>query len=163
MAHFSSRKQAEPYLYAKAIEAHKEGTPMMRPMVFEYMKDPAVSYLDSQYMLGDALLVAPILRDDSVCQYYLPKGVWTHLLSGEARRGGCWQEDTYDYFSLPLYVRENTLLAVGRENHKPDYDYENQMDLCLYQCRWCEAVCEVPDVDGNIVNVIRAKEKRPED
>ena len=80
-----------PYLYAKAIEAHKEGTPMMRPMVFEYMNDPAVAYLDSQYMLGDALLAAPILREDSVCQYYLPKGVWTHLLSGEVRRGGCWQ------------------------------------------------------------------------
>ena len=161
VAHFSKLKcTLMPYLYAKAIEAHKEGTPMMRPMVFEYTNDPAVAYLDSQYMLGDALLAAPILREDSVCQYYLPKGVWTHLLSGEVRRGGCWQEDTYDYFSLPLYVRENTLLAVGRENHKPDYDYENQMDLMLYQLQdGAEAVCEVPDVDGNIVNVIRAKRK----
>ncbi len=159
VAHFSKLKcTLMPYLYAKAIEAHKEGTPMMRPMVFEYTNDPAVAYLDSQYMLGDALLAAPILREDSVCQYYLPKGVWTHLLSGEVRRGGCWQEDTYDYFSLPLYVRENTLLAVGREDHKPDYDYENQMDLMLYQLQdGAEAVCEVPDVDGNIVNVIRAK------
>ena len=59
-----------------------------------------------------------------------------------------------------LYVRENTLLAVGRENHKPDYDYENQMDLMLYQLQnGAEAVCEVPDVDGNIINVIRAKRR----
>lgn len=130
VAHFSKLKcTLMPYLYAKAIEAHEEGTPMMRPMVFEYRDDPAVAYLDSQYMLGDALLVAPILR-----------------------------EDTYDYFSLPLYVKENTLLAVGRENHKPDYDYENPMDLRLYQLQdGAEAVCRVPDVDGHIVNVIRAK------
>ena len=146
-----------PYLYAKAVEAHEEGTPMMRPMVFEFTSDPAVSYLDSQYMMGEALLAAPILREDSVCQYYLPKGVWTHLLSGEVRRGGCWQEDTYDYFSLPLYVKENTLLAVGREDHLPDYDYENKMDLRLYQLQdGAEAVCKVPDTNGNIVNVIRA-------
>ena len=159
VAHFSKLKcRLMPYLYAKAIEAHKEGTPMMRPMVFEFTADPAVSYLDSQYMLGDALLAAPILREDSVCQYYLPKGVWTHLLSGEVRKGGCWQEDTYDYFSLPLYVKENTLLAVGTEEHLPDYDYEHQMELRLYQLQdGSEAVCEVPDVKGNIVNTIRAK------
>ena len=159
VAHFSKLKcRLMPYLYAKAIEAHKEGTPMMRPMVFEFTADPAVSYLDSQYMLGDALLAAPILREDSVCQYYLPKGVWTHLLSGEVRNGGCWQEDTYDYFSLPLYVKENTLLAVGTEEHLPDYDYEHQMELRLYQLQdGSEAVCEVPDVKGNIVNTIRAK------
>ncbi len=159
VAHFSKLKcRLMPYLYAKAIEAHKEGTPMMRPMVFEFTADPAVSYLDSQYMLGDALLAAPILREDSVCQYYLPKGVWTHLLSGEVRKGGCWQEDTYDYFSLPLYVKENTLLAVGTEEYLPDYDYEHQMELRLYQLQdGSEAVCEVPDVKGNIVNTIRAK------
>ena len=158
VAYFSKLKcRLMPYLYAKAVEAHEEGTPMMRPMVFEFTSDPAVSYLDSQYMMGEALLVAPILREDSVCQYYLPKGVWTHLLSGEVRRGGCWQEDTYDYFSLPLYVKENTLLAVGREDHLPDYDYENRMDLRLYQLQdGAEAVCKVPDTDGNIVNVIRA-------
>lgn len=50
-----------PYLYAKAIEAHIEGTPVMRPMVFEFTGDPAVNYLDTQYMLGEALLVSPDL------------------------------------------------------------------------------------------------------
>ena len=38
----------------------------MRPMVFEFMNDPAVPYLDQQYMLGDALLVAPVFREDKV-------------------------------------------------------------------------------------------------
>ena len=51
----------------------------MRPMVFEFMNDPAVPYLDQQYMLGDALLVAPVFREDKVAQYYLPEGTWTEL------------------------------------------------------------------------------------
>lgn len=158
VAKFSKQKcQMMPYLYAKAIEAHEEGTPVMRPMVFEFMNDPAVAYLDAQYMLGDSLLVAPVLREDSVCQYYLPKGTWTHYQTGEVREGGCWQEDTYDYFSLPLYVKENTLMAVGTEDHIPDYDYASQMNLRLYQLKdGATAVCKVPNVNGEIVNVITA-------
>lgn len=147
-----------PYLYAKAIEAHKEGTPVMRPMVFEFPEDPAVNYLDLQYMLGDALLVAPIFREDGVSEYYLPHGTWTHLLSGEVRPGGSWQKDTYDYFSMPLYVRENSLMAFGANETKPDYDYAQGVSLRLYQPQdGMTAVCEMPAVDGSIVNTITAK------
>ncbi len=146
-----------PYLYAKAVEAHEEGTPLMRPMVFEFTEDPAAAYLDTQYMLGESLLVAPVLREDSVAQYYLPKGSWTHLLSGEVRQGGCWQCDTYDYFSLPLYVKENSLLALGGVESRPDYDYAKNLTLRFYQpVDGKEAICRIPDQKGNIVNVIRA-------
>ena len=146
-----------PYLYAKSIEAHEEGTPVMRPMVFEYTEDPAVAYLDTQYMLGESLLVSPIFREDGVSEYYLPAGKWTHLLSGEVRDGGRWQKDTYDYFSMPLYVRENTLLAIGAEEMRPDYDYAKGVSLRLYQPKdGAAAKCVIPAVDGSIVNRITA-------
>ncbi len=147
-----------PYIYAKSIEAHREGTPVMRPMIFEFGQEPGISYLDTQYMLGDALLAAPILREDSLAEYYLPEGCWTHLLSGEVKEGGRWYRDTYDYFSLPLFVRENTLLALGANDHRPDYDYTKDLTLRLYQPGSGKtAVCEIPDTDGNIVNTIIAK------
>ena len=147
-----------PYLYSKAIEAHEEGTPVMRPMVFEFTQDPGTAYLDAQYMLGDGLMAAPVLNETGTCDYYLPAGTWTHLLSGEVRQGGTWNKDTYDYFSLPLYVRENTLLPMGAVETRPDYDYENGLALRLYQpVDGKEAVCKVPSVDGSIVNVITAK------
>lgn len=158
VAYFTKLKcRLMPYLYAKAVEAHEEGTPVMRPMVFEFTDDPAAVSLDMQYMLGEALLVAPVLRDDSVAQYYLPEGTWTHLLSGEARQGGRWQTDTYDYFSLPLYVKENTLLAMGSEEMRPDYDYSKDLTLRLYQpLEGREAICRIPNTKGEIVDVIRA-------
>lgn len=147
-----------PYLYAKAIEAHEEGTPVMRPMVFEFTEDPGCAYLDQQYMMGESLMAAPILREDGSSDYFLPKGTWTHLLSGEVRQGGTWNRDTYDYFSMPLYVRENTLLAMGAVDNRPDYDYAKGLTLRLYQlCDGAEAVCKVTAVDGSIVNVITAK------
>lgn len=147
-----------PYIYAKSIEAHRDGTPVMRPMIFEFGQEPGISYLDTQYMFGDALLVAPVLREDSMAEYYLPEGCWTHLLSGDVKEGGRWYRDTYDYFSLPLFVRENTLLALGANDHRPDYDYAKGMTLRLYQLKNGEtAVCEIPDINGNIVNKIMAK------
>lgn len=150
--------QMMPYLYDKAIEAHEEGTPVMRPMVFEYTTDPGCAYLDQQYMLGESLMAAPILREDGSSDYYLPKGTWTHLLSGEVREGGTWNHDIYDYFSLPLYVRENTLFAMGKVNNRPDYDYADELTLRLYQLAdGAEASCRVPSVDGSIVNMIFAK------
>lgn len=149
-----------PYLYGKAIEAHKEGTPVLRPMPFEFMGDPGCNYLDAQYMLGDAILVAPVLREDKVVSYYLPEGTWTHLLSQEVKAGGRWYTESYDYFSLPLFVRENTLLPMGSENGRPDYDYEAALVLRLYQpIEGKKAVCVIPNVNGEIVNVITAEKQ----
>ena len=149
-----------PYIYGVAVQAHEEGVPVMRPMILEFNKDPAVKYLDMQYMLGDSILVAPIFRNDGKVSYYLPKGSWTHLLSGEVREGGSWQEDSYDYFSLPLYVKEATLLPIGNCIERPDYDYTKELELRLYELKEGEH-CErhISDENGNIVLTVQAERK----
>lgn len=146
-----------PYLYAKAVEAHEEGTPMMRPMVFEFPADPAAAYLETQYMLGDAILAAPVLRADKKAQYYLPEGRWTDYFTGEVKNGGRYYEGEYDYFSLPLYVRENTLLALGSVNDRPDYDYREGAALHLYElAEGASCSCRLVDQKGNTVTVVTA-------
>ena len=102
-----------PYLLELSKEAHETGLPILRPMVLEFPQDLTCRYLDRQYMLGDKLLVAPIFRQDGEVEYYLPGGKWTHLLSGEVKEGGRWYKETYDYHSLPLYVKENTAIPEG--------------------------------------------------
>ena len=144
-----------PYIFQKSVEAHEEGTPVMRPMVFEFMNDPAVPYLDQQYMLGDALLVAPVFREDKVAQYYLPEGTWTELLTGETKEGGRWYQGTYDYFSMPLYVRENSIVVRGNCDTKPDYDYADHATVCVYQLKDA-AETKVPDIHGNNVFTVKA-------
>jgi alpha-D-xyloside xylohydrolase len=120
-----------PYLFAQAVRTCETGIPMMRPMVLAYPGDRACAYLDRQYMLGEKLLVAPVFREDGVCEYYLPKGIWTHLLSGESIEGGRFITGTFDYFSLPVYVAENTLLPMGRED-RVSYDYTENIDIHAY-------------------------------
>ncbi len=146
-----------PYLYAKAVEAHEEGTPVMRPMVFEYPKDPACGFLDMQYMLGESLLVAPVFNEEGKGCYYLPEGLWTDWQTGEVKEGGRYYQGVYDYFSLPLYVKENTLLAVGSVDNRPDYDYAKNCELHLYTLGdGKEAVCRIPDTEGAIVQTVTA-------
>ena len=144
-----------PYIFQKSVEAHEEGTPVMRPMVFEFMNDPAVPYLDQQYMLGDALMVALVFREDKVAQYYLPEGTWTELLTGETKEGGRWYQGTYDYFSMPLYVRENSIVVRGNCDTKPDYDYADHATVCVYQLKDA-AETKVPDIHGNTVFTVKA-------
>lgn len=149
-----------PYLYRTAMEARDTGVPVMRPMVLEFEQDPAVPYLDMQYMLGGSLLTAPVFSDNGEVDYYLPEGTWTHLLSGETRGGGRWYRDSYDYFSLPLYVRDNTLLAVGGHEDVPDYPYEQNVSLHLFELqsgrRTC---CEIPKLDGTVAFTAAAERK----
>jgi alpha-D-xyloside xylohydrolase len=93
-----------PYLLDAAQEAHAHGWPMMRAMVLEYPDDPACHHLDMQYMLGPALLVAPIFNAEGEAVTYIPEGEWRNLLTGETIQGQVWRKEKYDYFSLPLWV-----------------------------------------------------------
>ncbi|WP_127593247.1 alpha-xylosidase [Paenibacillus lautus] len=122
-----------PYLYAASVDTTNSGLPIMRSMVLEFTDDPNCAPLDLQYMLGESILIAPIFNDQGTGRYYLPKGSWTHLLTGEKRAGGQWYTETYDYFSLPLFVRENSLIAIGQNDRRPDYDYADNVQLHLFE------------------------------
>jgi alpha-D-xyloside xylohydrolase len=112
-----------PYLWRIAEEAHKTGVPVLRAMVIEYPDDPACYGLDRQYMLGDSLLVAPVLSPDDSVEYYLPTGTWTHFIDGRIIEGGRWIRESYDFLSLPLWIRENAEIPTGSVDDRPDYDY----------------------------------------
>ncbi len=146
-----------PYIYSQAVLAHETGVPVMRPMVLEYMDDPACAYLDMQYMLGDSLLVAPVFSEDGEVNVYLPEGKWTHLLSGETREGGRYYKEKYDYFSLPVYVRQNSILARGECENNPVYEYEKNTVLHIYELSdGEEASCVIVDNKGERVCTVKA-------
>jgi alpha-D-xyloside xylohydrolase len=161
-----------PYLYQMAVVSHETGVPMMRPMILEFPDEPGMKNLDMQYMLGDSLLVAPIFTEDGVVDYYLPEGKWTHLITGDAVEGGRWFREKYDYFSMPVFVRDNTLFPVKgeiaadkfdyREKDDisvPDYDYRQGTQFHLYCLKDGEtASCFVTDEKGD--NKLTAKAVR---
>jgi alpha-D-xyloside xylohydrolase len=122
-----------PYLFGLAAEAHRAGTPVLRAMLLEFPGDPASDTLDRQYMLGDALLVAPVFCAEGDVSYYLPEGPWTHLLTGEVAQGGRWHRAKHDFLSLPLFVRPGTILPLGTQDLRPDYDFGDGTTFRLYE------------------------------
>ncbi len=134
LQHFTHLKcRLMPYLYAQAVEASRTGVPVMRAMLLEFPEDPTADTLDRQYMLGESLLVAPVFSGDGVVSYYVPEGHWTHYLTGAVVEGPRWMRETHDALSLPLLVRPNTVLAIGGNAERPDYDYADGVTLQVYE------------------------------
>ncbi len=121
-----------PYLFSAACEVSQTGIPAMRAMVLEFPEDRNCQVLDRQYMLGSSLLVAPIFNEEGNAEYYLPGGTWTNFISGDTVEGGSWKREKHGYMSLPLMVRENSIIAVGNINTKPDYDYASEVELQIF-------------------------------
>ena len=142
------KMQLMPYLYQQGIDASHTGTPLMRPMQLEFPDDPAVGYLDRQYMLGSSLLVAPVFSEDGGVEFYLPEGEWTSLLTGETVTGGGWRRETHGFESLPLYVRPGTVLPWGSRTDKPDYDYHEGLTLRVFPGGEGTATVTVTAPDG---------------
>jgi alpha-D-xyloside xylohydrolase len=148
-----------PYLMTAAAEAHRDGVPMMRPMVLEFPEDPATAYLDRQYMLGPDLLVAPVMSFTGEVSFYLPAGTWTDLLSGEQFTGPRWVDQTHGFDTLPVLVREGAVIPIGAVDDRPEYDWSSDVEL-----RWFApaeghtALAKLPDA----VIELSLRDGRPE-
>ncbi len=146
-----------PYLFAKAVETSETGIPMMRAMILEFPNDPACDYLDKQYLLGDRLMVAPVLSKDGSVAYYIPEGRWTNYLSNEVHVGPKWIHETHSFLSAPIMVRPNTILAIGAQDNCPDYDYSDGVTFKIYDLADDEATsCTVPALDGSTALTVSA-------
>lgn len=137
-----------PYLYSAAVEAHQTGVPAMRAMLLEFPQDIPCQDLDRQYMLGERLLVAPVFTKEGDVDYYLPAGTWTNLLDNRVVEGGRWLHEVHGFMSLPLMVRENTLLPIGADDQNVEYDYGKDLTLHLFALK-DQARADVVDMYGN--------------
>lgn len=152
------KAQLMPYLYKTAIDTSKSGVPTMRSMVLEYTKDKTCHYVDKQYMLGDNLLVAPIFNEDSMAEYYLPKGTWTNFLTGEVVEGGTWINEKHSYLSIPLMVKENSIVTLGATDMRPDYDYGDNAEIRIYTLKdGCKAESVVYGMDQKEEITVKAE------
>ena len=120
-----------PYIYSVGYETHLFGLPMMRPMVLEFQDDFTVRDINTQYMMGDAILVAPVF-DQKVHRIYLPEGSWLDLYTKERIEGGRWITAEKKLDTIPLFLRENCALPIFKiaPMHIEDRNFEGY-DLLL--------------------------------
>jgi alpha-D-xyloside xylohydrolase len=109
------RSRLLPYLWSCANESVATAMPLARPLFLEYPDDPTTYHIDTQYLLGPWLLVAPVFEPGGRARVYLPAGRWYDFWSGESVDGARWLSLTVPLDRLPLYVREDSLLPFGPE------------------------------------------------
>lgn len=83
------RLSLRDYIRSVMDEASANGSPVMRPMFYEFPQDPACWEISDQYMFGPKYLVAPVLVQGCVRRnVYLPAGRWKNLNDGTIYSGG---------------------------------------------------------------------------
>ena len=84
------RETMRPYLREVMREAHEKGTPVMRPLFYDFPDDKTAWEIEDQYMFGPNKLIAPVLEAGKRArEVYLPCGArWKNIETGECFEGG---------------------------------------------------------------------------
>lgn len=105
-----------PYIYTLIRGSSVDGVPAMRPMALEFPRDEKSHTLFDQFMLGPAILVAPVYQPGMDCRrVYLPEGTWFDLETGEALVGGRDVLAEAPLGRIPLFYRGGAIVPYGRE------------------------------------------------
>lgn len=102
-----------PYLQSCAEQAAETGLPVMRAMALAFPEDPASWAFEEQFMCGDSVLVAPVVKPGGGCRYYLPKGEWFDFWTGDAVAGGDCVDAELPLDRIPIFVRAGSILPLG--------------------------------------------------
>lgn len=106
-----------PYSYTYARQAFDAGLPLMRAMVLEYQDDPETFNLNSQFMLGRELLVAPVMEQGATSKkIYLPEGVWIDFNNPQRGfPGKQWIDYPVSLETTPLFVKQGSVIPQMTE------------------------------------------------
>ena len=102
-----------PYLYTTLEEAHRTGVPLFRPLLLNFQDDPSTLNLDDEFMVGDALLAAPVVAAGARSrEVYLPSALFYDFWSGSPVQGkGELMPVAVPLDHIPLYVRGGSVIA----------------------------------------------------
>ncbi|MBI5977015.1 glycoside hydrolase family 31 protein [Clostridium perfringens] len=107
------RYELLPYIYDLYYISHKEGLPIFRPMIMEYEKDMNLLNMREQFMLGENMLVAPVLYEGERSKtVYLPRGIWFNYFTMEKLQGGKWYKLPCELDEILVFVKEGAIIPT---------------------------------------------------
>ena len=112
------RARLFPYIYSSVWRSHHDTRPLLRPIYLETPLDERAYDNPQEYLLGDALLVAPIASEGvgadrlATQAVFFPPGRWRDWFTGEVFAGGEEAIVTAAIDEFPLYVREGVPIPM---------------------------------------------------
>jgi alpha-D-xyloside xylohydrolase len=103
-----------PYLEQVIVQAMRTGLPVARAMPLAFPDSRLARDFETQFMCGDALLVAPILREGGEVDIALPPGAWYDLNTRARYAGSQVLRYAAKLDQFPVFGREGFALPLGR-------------------------------------------------
>ena len=147
------RMRLLPYFYTTFAQYHYEGTPVVRPMQLipgfqvgssketggslDATANPyaigKVTEVKDQYLLGDALLVAPIAPGEKSRAVVLPPGKWYDFHTGKLAGENETITVTPDLAQIPVFVKDGSLVPMIEERQwSPAHDEVLPLEIRHY-------------------------------
>ncbi|WP_056963800.1 TIM-barrel domain-containing protein [Levilactobacillus spicheri] len=103
------RENLKDYIRVQMQAAHEKGTPVIRPLFYNYSQDEAAWSVEDEFLFGDSILVAPVLHEKSAQRdVYLPAGnSWVDAMTGAVLPGGQTISAQTPINEIPVYIRQS--------------------------------------------------------
>jgi len=136
----AARAEWTPYLITYLREAYDRGYPLIRPLPMQFSRDANSDRQADVYMLGDEVLLAPVLDASEKRKLELPKGNWTDLRTNREYRGNQTVEVDAPAGRVPMFVRNGWIVPLQKKD---------EMELHYFPSLGAEFFLWEPDLDEN--------------
>jgi alpha-glucosidase len=101
-----------PYIYTYARQAYDTGLPLMRALMLEYQDDPETFNLNTEFLFGKELLVAPVMEQGATSKkIYLPQGEWIDFNHQQTMfQGKQWIDYPASLETIPVFVKRGSII-----------------------------------------------------
>jgi alpha-D-xyloside xylohydrolase len=126
------RMRLVPYLRSAFAKYALDGTPPFRALVMDYPEDKSLHAVDSEYMMGDRILVAPLFADEQSREVVLPKGAWHDFWSGQLFEGGRSYTIPGSQENIPVFVKAGSIIPLGGVALTTSSDLTRELTVHIY-------------------------------
>jgi len=112
------REGMKPYITKIMKEAHEKGTPVIRPLFYDFPLDTICWDVTDQYMFGPEVLVAPVLYEGIRSRkIYLPVGAqWKDAHVGKMYEGGQWIDYDAPLERIPVFFKDGAKILGNKKS-----------------------------------------------
>ncbi len=147
------RYRLMPYSYSLAYENHLHGTPIVRPLFYEFPNDPNVADYDEAFMYGPNILVAPVVQDRQRNKsVYLPDGEWVSYWDDRVYYGEQTVTVPATLDQMPIFIRQGSVIPMQSDEQYVDETSLDTLFLKLYPGTYVWNYLDLYEDDGITTN-----------
>lgn len=126
------RMKLIPYIHSAFVRYNREGIPPFRALVMDYPDDPAVRKISSQFLVGDNMLVAPVMEGEKSRKVYLPEGEWYDLWTSKKFTGKAEYVFNVPLEQIPVFIKSGSILPLSKVTLHTDDPESWKLSLLVF-------------------------------